>query len=391
MKRFEMGPLREEDLPAIAEMLAWSFGDDLTGIEGWIKRSGREGYRVLHEGKRPVACLLAIPMGQFFGGRSVPMTGIAGVGAAPDRRGHGAARALMRATVQTLARERVPLSMLYPATRTLYRDSGYEPAGCRFAVRVDLAAINLRERALELTPITDRDQPHVASIYHKKAALQNGHLDRGKYIWDRIKAPVDKHCRGFMVHGARGPEGYIYLYEKATSPPHHELRITDIAALTPAAGRRLLTFLADHRSMAEHATWFGGPADTLTQMLPEVGFSIELAMGHWMLRITHVEAALAERGYPKGIEAELHLDVKDAIIPENEGRYVLRVAGGKGEVRRGGKGRITMDVRGLAPLYSGHLAAPQLARAGLVEGTAAEIDKAALVFTGAAPWTPDGF
>lgn len=389
----DVGPMRgEAELPAVAEMLAWSFGQSVPDSEAWARRSGIERFRVLRDGGRPIACLLLVQMGQFFGGERVAMGGVAGVASAADRRGQGAVRELMRATVNELAAGGVPLSTLYPATRTLYRDAGYEPAGSRFIVRVPVARIGVRDRGLPVRPITDADEAIVVETYRKKARLNNGHLDRTDYIWNRVRTPRDQNSRGFLIGGPAAVEGYLYVHERPTDdPPHHDLRLTDAVALTPAAGRRLLTFLSDHRSMAEHAFWSSGPNDVLLQMLPEVGYDMELPMGHWMLRITDVLGALESRGYLPGVEVEVHLEVRDEVVSANAGRFVLSVAGGHGQVRRGGRGLVKMDVRGLAPLYSGHLSPASLTAAGLIEGRASEIAALTLAFAGGAPWMVDGF
>lgn len=392
VKKRDVGPMREEELPPVAEMLAWSFAQNVPDSEGWVRRSGIEHFRVLRDGGRPIACLLLVPMGQFFGGERLAMGGIAGVASAADRRGQGAVRELMRAVVEDLAATGVPLSALYPATRTLYRDAGYEPAGSRFQVRVPVGRLATRDRGLPVRPITEADSAVVEALYRAKARLNDGHLDRGDYIWNRVRSPHDRYARGFLIGAPREEEGYLYLYQRPTDfAPHHDLRITDLVVSTPAAARRLLSFLSDHRSLAEHATWASGPNDVLLQMLPEVGYDLELPLGHWMLRIVDVKAALSGRGYLPGVETEVHLEVVDPVVPSNNGRFVLSVAGGRGEVRRGGKGRLKMDVRGLAPLYSGHLGAPSLVAAGLIEGPPQELARASAAFTGGAPWMADGF
>jgi len=58
-----------------------------------------------------------------------------------------------------------------------------------------------------------------------------------------------------------------------------------------------------------------------------------------MLRITDLRRAVAERGFPPGLSAEVHLAVEDPLVPGNAGRWVLRVAGGRGLVAHGPCGR----------------------------------------------------
>ena len=111
----------------------------------------------------------------------------------------------------------------------------------------------------------------------------------------------------------------------------------------------------------------------------------------WMLRIIDVRRALGERGYAPTHESELHLRVRDDLLPANDGAFVLRVSGGKGEVESGGDGRLQIDVRGLAPLYSGYASAHELISTGYIEGAEADLGLADAVFAGPAPWMADFF
>jgi predicted acetyltransferase len=391
---YATGPLRDEtELRDIAAMLSWSFNFPLADAEPWLRRAGLENIRVAREGDRAVGCLIVIPMGQFFGGRSVPMVGIAGVATAPERRGSGASTALMRATVEELARAGTPLSGLYPATRTLYRGVGYEPAGSRFEYVVPLASIATRERGVPMVPIDEVEEAEITATYRAYAARHDGNLDRGPYVWNRIRAFRNERVMGWAVGGKGRVEGYVYLYQKLASPTdkQFELRVTDAVALTRAATSRLLTFFADHKSLAKQVIWHGGPGDPLVQALPEVGYTVSMPMAHWMLRITDAPAALSARGYLDAVRTEVELDVVDALLPHNGGRLVLSVAGGAGEVRRGGSGALRIDVRGLAALYTGHASPTTLVSLGLLEGSAEHLARLAVAFTGPSPWMHDFF
>lgn len=389
----DYGPLRGDDadeLRVISDLLGWSFAFAPPDAEPWLRRGGLENVRVVRRGGAAVAALMVVPMGQFFGGRSVPMAGIAGVATAPEARGTGAATALMRTAMRDLYAAGWPLSTLFPTTRPLYRRAGYEPAGGRFELTMPIDRIAVSDRALPIRAIEAGDEAAVVAAYTAHARDVAGHLDRGDYIWSRLRGPRGEVARGYLVEQGDRVAGYLYLFERRTTPPNFDLRITDVVARTPEAARRILTFIADHGTTAVNVSWFTGPVDTLVQMLPEVGYELH-SHDHWMLRVVDVAGALAARGYPEGLEAELHLDVRDELIPENQGRFVLSVAGGRGEVRKGGRGDLRLDVRGLAPLYTGHLPPVSLAASGLLEGPSAELARAASVFAGPAPWMPDIF
>lgn len=110
-------------------------------------------------------------MGQWFGGQRISMSGIAGVGVAPEYRGMGVATELMRQTVNELYANGVPLSALYAATQELYRKVGYEQAGsyCRFSLPTRSITVSgattelVRDHTLLIRPI---DLTHHEVLYH---------------------------------------------------------------------------------------------------------------------------------------------------------------------------------------------------------------------------------
>jgi len=62
-----------------------------------------------------------------------------------------------------------------------------------------------------------------------------------------------------------------------------------------------------------------------------------------MLRVIDVSKA-GKAGLSFGHRNQLHLEVKDDLLPENNGKFVLSVANGQG-VKRGGLGELKLDVR----------------------------------------------
>src|SRR6185295_16930186 len=92
--------------------------------------------------------LVLIPMGQWFGGKRVPMTGIAAVAVEPFARGKGAAKRLLVSMLQELQGKGVALSTLYPATQVLYRAVGYEQAGSRYEVRAPCRSLAIDPRSM---------------------------------------------------------------------------------------------------------------------------------------------------------------------------------------------------------------------------------------------------
>ena len=110
-----------------------------------------------------------------------------------------------------------------------------------------------------------------------------------------------------------------------------------------------------------------------------------------MLRLVDVPAALQARGYPPDLHADLHLDVRDDLLPANSGRIVLTVEDGHGRVRPGGAGHLRLGVRELAAIYTGFMAPAEVRALGAIEGSADALALAGAIFAGPRPWLADMF
>jgi predicted acetyltransferase len=329
-------------------------------------------------------------MGQWFGGRSIPMVGIGGVGVDAQDRSTGLASALMRAVLEELNANGCALSALYPATQPVYRRAGYELAGSFVNYSVEAKSIDVRDRGLEVELCDPVDRDVLLPMYNERARRTTGNLERSEKFWKRITGNPKGNVQAYVVSGASGPEGYVVLTPHSETGWGYELNLRDVVALTPAAARRLWTFFADHRSFAGKVKWVGGPGDPFAYHLREQEWDVD-RVWTWMLRTVDVERALGERGYPAELETELHLAVTDDILPRNNASFVLHVSNGKAEVTRGGRGSVRVDVRGLAPLFTGFHSAPELKATGYIEGPDEDLARATAIFAGPAPWLADFF
>lgn len=391
MTRRVYGPMQEDELEPLAEILANCFGIPPDGVGPWLEVAGHDNVRMLRDEGRPVAALILIEMGQYFGGERVPMVGIAGVGVPPRERGKGTATRLMKHCVRELAKRAAPLSALYPATHALYRRAGYEVAGGRYATHTRPDDLAVSERGVVLRPLEERDEARVRAIYARHARLRDGWLDRGPYSWGRTRRTWEgKPTYGLGVEVAGKLEGYVVYRQRAGDEGLYQLRVTDLAYASPAAGRRLLGALADHWTMAYDLVFPLAPWDPLFSLLPEPKLSAKRVFP-WMLRLADVHAALGGRGYRPGVEARLDLSVRDDVVRKNQRRFVLEVSDGVAHVREGGRGTLELDVRALASLYAGYETAEQLAASGRLSATRKAAATATTVFSGSAPTMPDHF
>lgn len=352
----------------------------------WAQEVTLANVRIASRAGRPIGGMTLRPMGQWFGGRPVRMTGISAVGVEPAERSRGAGAEFMRAVLDELRTSGVPLSTLYPATQTIYRRCGYELAGDFVHYRLDADHIDVRDRSLHIELTDDREA--IAAIYESAARRTSGLLDRSEEMWKRVFEPWKRDAQAYVARGNEGPEGYV-VYWRGDGDQRDRM-VGDVFASSAAAARRILTFVADHRSFVQFFDWVGPPANPFRFFLSEPRIGVHRSWP-WMLRVLDVGAALRERGYAESLDAELHLDVSDDLFPANGGPLVLRVSGGKAEVESGGKRELRIDVRGLAPLYTGYMSAHELAATGYVDGGEETLRTADAIFAGPAPWLADFF
>ncbi len=350
----------------------------------WAEALPVEHFRILRRGDRAIGGMNLIPMGQWFGGCIVEMTGIGSVGIEPAERASGAGTSFMTMVLEELHASGVAISTLYPATQTIYRRCGYELAGHFIRYRLATDHIDVRDRTLRVERTTDRDE--IKRLYDERARRTNGVLDRGAFMWERVFRP-DK-ADAYVVTGIDGPEGYI-SYTRQQGDDRDRMH-AHVVALTRKAARRILTFIADHRSFAEAVEWTGAPADPFRFQLSEPRIDVHYSFP-WMTRVVDVVAALTERGYADGLDAELHLRVRDDDLAANDGAFVLSVSGAKAQVRAGGTGALAIDVRGLAALYTGYASAYELVAAGYIEADERDLLTANAIFAGSTPWLADFF
>jgi predicted acetyltransferase len=388
----DYGPPESSQVQEQTALLSHAFAVAPTELEKSLKWAGYDNLRVVRERGEVVGCLTLVRMGQFFGGRSVPMVGIAGVAVRPDASRRGVATALMHECMRELAREGVALSSLYASTQALYRKADYEPAGSRFVANLQPIQIEIASRELELRRVTDADRPAIESFYAARAAERPGHLDRGLYIWNRVLLErFGLATHGVLVVDGDRIEGYVLYRKNAGEPPFNQIQITDMQASTSRAYRRLWTFLRDiSTSVVSEIVHYTAPSDPAYLIHPHAHFRMKLT-DNWMLRVVDARAALCSRGYAPHLDTELHLDLRDDIVPANAGRWVLRVRDGAAIVDAGGNGSLRLDARALAALYSGFVTPRDLVRLDRLDGDTTSLDSAAAIFSGPTPWMPDMF
>ena len=383
-------PADSTEVQQFGQVLAQCFNSPPSEESVYLDRIGRENVRILCDRKRVIGGLGLLQLGQWYGSARVPMVGIAAVGIAPDYRGKGAAIALMQNMLQELHAKGTPLSVLFSAAQPLYRKVGYEQAGTLCTWEIATNSIELRDDSLPIEPVS-LDPTEFVSLYQRQAQQINGFLDRNSAIWQGLlESQKDIPPYAYRLGTAAQPEGYIIVQQQREGD-RCRLVVKDWVLLTPAAVRRFWSFLAAHRSQIEMVQWRSAPIDPLTLFLPEQNNVKVRSLTRWMLRIVNVRQALESRRYPKGVEAELHFEIQDPLLPANGGKLILTVADGAGSVTAGGRGDLQIEVSSLSPLYTGLFSPRQLQGCDRLTATDSALTIATQLFAGSPPWMADAF
>jgi predicted acetyltransferase len=300
---------------------------------------------------------------------------------------------MMGKAMQEIREDGFALSALYASTQGLYRQVGYEQAGYRCLTKLLPHRIDVRAREPLVRPLTAYDDQAMGACYAKYAADFSGMLDRGPYIWRRIREFRNNKYHGFGIDGPDGSlDGYVFLNQNRVGEGI-ELDVSDLAFLSPKAGRRLLGFLADFSTTTKEITIAGPPLHPVISLMTSHHHEIKKSE-IWMLRIADIAKALTERGYPRHVTATIQLNIHDPIVRANDGSWTLRVEHGRAEVKREAAMRpaVTCSINALAAMYSGLYTATQAALLGWAEGEHGALEAADAIFGGfGTPWMTDFF
>lgn len=388
------GLIRAGEEAELADIQASAFVVSNEHAMKWLERSGSEHLRVLRSSGRVVAGLVQIPMGHFIGGAPVPTVGIAGVAVALDARGESAAKSLMKACIREVASSGAALSTLYPSTQTLYRSVGYERAGktAEYSIPLTNLECTASDEGLRARRLTDEDRPQVEAMYRAVAIERHGSLDRGPYMWTRIYDPYGRVVRGFGFFDEGELEAYVYLSQQRPDPLalRHDLWATDLQSRSARGYAAIFKFVRHQRSLAENLELYGVPCSPLLDLMKENRYD-ETAGEDWMVRVCDAKAALEQRGYPSMLKVEVAFRLHDELLPDNDGVFCLRVEDGRATVERGGEAEASLDVRALAPLYTGYAAPRTLARFGALEASERALRVLTAIFAAPTPAMADRF
>lgn len=354
-------PLTDDDLVGVLEVRRRSFGPSTTSVEEYAARQRLllDAGRMLGvlAGAEVIAAARILPMQQSWGGRPVPMAGIAGVVVAPEHRGRGVGTMLMRATLQRAGELGAAVSALYPAAVPIYRHLGWELAGVH--QRVSVPSHLLRALATPAGRVRRATPADIERILRHESRV----YERGRDSGPLLHTPAQTRAQledpdvfsyvcddGFVMYGWHGAD----------------LLVHQLVAECQESLRALWSVVGSGSSTAETVHAYVGPRDPLHLLLPAT-VALPVQTERWMLRVLDLPGAVAARGFPPAVTCAVPLRTTDHEATEADGSWLLHVAGGIGTLEGCDveAEAVHLGARAVAALYAG-TPVSVLRRAGLV-------------------------
>ncbi|WP_394835273.1 GNAT family N-acetyltransferase [Pendulispora rubella] len=324
---------------------------------------------VAAHGSQLLAQAFVYPIQGWFGGRRVPLGGIASVAVAAEARGRGVARALLEHVHEVSRARGDALTLLYAFRHGFYRRLGY--AAVTPMVRLEVAPSAIPEAwvtaARGAFRILDRDDREALVQMYERAALRaTGWLQRRPLAWERWL--LDDRRAWFITNDRRG---YVsWSLEQSEDHAATHLVVRDVVAEDDATWRLIWGLLGAQKDQIHAIDVSVTHDDPAVHALVDVDANrfgterVEHPLGTVyagpMVRVHGVATALEARGY--AADGELVVGVA------GHESYALEVRGGtpRATVTDAPCDLLFSDAAILSSVLYGAVRPSQLTRTGLV-------------------------
>jgi predicted acetyltransferase len=352
--------------------------------------------------KTPVGCTALFSFDLSVPGGSVATAGVTWVGVVPTHRRRGVMSSLMADRHRAARAAGEPLAALWASQSAIYPRLGYGAASHSYALRiphsVPLARTpDLSDVSVSLLAAGD-DHALTRPVYDAARLARPGMPDRddrwsARAVRDR---PTDRQglspLRTFVATRGGEPVSYGRFRQRHSwenSVGEGTVHVEELVATDPSGAAAVWSHLHRLESMALTSAWNVATDDPVLLWLSEIR-SVEMRMREQLyVRVLDLPAALAARTYRA--ELDVVLQVTDALIPENAGRW--RLSGGPDGATcapTGDRADLSLDIRCVGAAILGSTSLPWLAAAGdVVEHSAGALEAAGIGFGHpVAAWCP---
>jgi predicted acetyltransferase len=376
----EVRTLTDDDMPALQALDEWAFGswfpDDRFAVSA--QRLERPRQRGAFVDGTLVGHVAAFSHRLTLPGGLVPAAGVTWVGVSPQVRRRGIAARLLNEQLVDLAADGEPVATLWASEAGIYGRFGYGVASRRAAVDVPRGAAldgpGAEHDGLALGNASDLLED-AREAYERLRPTLPGMITREDADWqaavhDDERSRTDASpLRAVVVRDHDGAaSGYAFFRTKVTwgdGRPSGTVSVDEALAATPAAARGVLDVLLNIDLTTTVSFWnlpVDHPVFTFTRHT--VGLAPRINDQLWV-RLVRLADALRARRY--SADVDVVLEVTDATLPDNAGRWRLAAGTDGCQVERTqATPDVSLDVRDLAAAYLGDTTLAPAAVAGVV-------------------------
>jgi predicted acetyltransferase len=394
----------DEEVGAALNAIGHYFGHDYGAEDGarfaqWIER---ERMLAAYDGGLCIGGAGSLTYRMSVPGGDAPAAGVTVVGVLPTHRRRGVLTSLMRGLMDDARKRGEPLAYLWASEATIYGRFGFGLASMMGEMTL------ARDRVRFAAPFEPRGVVRLVDeeesvrlfppLYEQVYAQRPGLFARDHAWWStrRLHDDPERRRGSGPLHRALleldgEPAGYaLYKVEQTWEGGSSSgtLTVQEAVAPTPEAARELWRWLLDFDWTSQIVADLLPLDHELFLLLAEPRrMRFQLNDGVWV-RPVDVLGALAARSYR---EAEpVVLEVTDAFLPDNAGRYRV---GADGVERTSDAADVRLDVTGVGSVYLGGFSFADLVRGSRAEElTPQAASRADEVFrTDVEPWCAEIF
>ncbi|MFY1636839.1 GNAT family N-acetyltransferase [Solwaraspora sp. WMMB335] len=369
-----------QDFDAVLDLLQSAFHNDGDPDYREFERDVFEPERslVVDDGDQIVAHAGGYTRDLTVPGNRLPAAHVTLVAVAQTHRRRGLLTRMMRRQLRDIRDHgREPIAVLWASEPRIYPRFGYGLAAARLDLDIGVREVRL-PRAASPGRLSSHEpataQADMAALYERVSATRTGWSSRDDRWWRALLADTPARRSGqtplrVVLHtGPDGVDGYA-VWRSASDwdvrGPRARVNIQEVVTSDPTAYTALWHFLTSidlSRSASFRHASVDEPLLHLVDDPRQLGAT--LVDGLWV-RLVDVGTALAARRY--AVAVDLVIDVTDALLPENAGRW--HVTGDRERsrcVRTTAPADLACDVRDLGAVYLGGSTMTGLATAGRV-------------------------
>lgn len=367
--------LRSDDAEAARTLNREAFGFPV-GAEpeaASVEQPGKQWFGAFDDdGGELVATTVDREFEAWFGGRVLPLAGIANVTVAAEHRSRGVLTPLLTEVLDRARERGAVLSTLFPSAPGIYRRFGFEAV--TNACQVDVPSTSLAAvpaaAGVTLRRAGPEDAQTIGRIYDTWAAGQNGPLTRrGVSFPAGDQGTLDAFSGvSLVLDGAGDARGYAAWTRGPADGSGPTIEVADLVALDVTAYRSLLRTVGSFGSVTATVRLRASGVEPLRLLLPSLDWTV-VSEELCMLKVLDVPGAITGHRCAPGLDLRLGFTLTADVLPELNGGYRVEASGGALVSERGevDDDRI-LNPRGLALLYAGAASCADLRALGLLTG-----------------------